>query len=99
MARLTEEQKELILSLENDGLPRSEIAKETGLKLSTVHYVLAPVKVSKVKSKKKAAKTTKKIEEADEQEDSEVDHEAWSEYWKDRYLKAHALLVENNIID
>jgi len=109
--KLTQEQKNEIMNKKNlQAMTAREIADSMGVDIKDVYNHLARMKKEKKKSKKKV-KSTQATEneyvlsglELDPNDslqdlaDEEIDYKAWCLHYKGLYLKAHALLIENNI--
>ena len=94
MSKLTDTARDQIIKLILSGEPVSVIAKKFKITTSGVYYI------KKHNMPKEVANSNTETVEIESQstETEEIDFKAWMEFWKEKYLEAHALLIQHQII-
>lgn len=92
MAKTSEETKDKIRAAVRSGkLSAKQIADKFGVSVQTVYNICkAPIESEQ---QEEESESDQKAEQSKESTD-EYDWKAWAEFWKDRYLIAHAKLLE-----
>lgn len=92
MAKISEEAKKKIRTAVSSGkLSTKEIAEKFGISTQTVYNIC---KTAEKEIQEEEESESDEEAEVTEESSDEMDWEAWAGFWKDRYLTAHAKLLE-----